>query len=81
MFDCCTKLTNIRKSISKDIEILMTKELHELNMLEAVFKIVFERLDYFSPNGWDRVEFLISTNKGEPLKPLSKIVSGEKCLE
>lgn len=76
LFDCCTKLTNIRKSISKDIEILMTKELHELNMLEAVFKIDFERLDYFSPNGWDRVEFLISTNKGEPLKPLSKIVSG-----
>mgnify|MGYP001311020433 CR=1 FL=1 len=76
LFDCCTKLTNIRKSISKDIEILMTKELHELNMLEAVFKIDFDRLDYFSPNGWDRVEFLISTNKGEPLKPLSKIVSG-----
>lgn len=76
LFDCCSKLTNIRKSISKEIEASITKELRELNMLEAVFKINFDRLDYFSANGWDRVEFLISTNKGEPLKPLSKIVSG-----
>ena len=53
----------MRKNISKEIEASVTKELHELNMLDAVFKIDFSRLDYFSSNGWDRVEFLISTTK------------------
>ena len=76
LYNYCTKLTEMRKNISKEIEASVTKELHELNMLDAVFKIDFSRLDYFSSNGWDRVEFLISTNKGEPLKSLSKIVSG-----
>jgi len=35
----------------------------------------------YNNNGLDRVEFMISTNAGEPLKPLAKIASAEKCRE
>ena len=38
--------------------------------------INFEELPAFTPNGTDKVEFLLTTNLGEPLKPLSKIASG-----
>jgi len=72
----CTSLTEMRKKISDDIEILITKELKDLNMNNVKFKVNFEKHDEFTADGWDKVEFLISTNKGESLKPLSKIVSG-----
>lgn len=74
--DYCIKLTKARKKLNKKLESLITKELEELNMNNVVFKVHFDRLKHFTPQGWDRIEFLISTNKGEDLKPLSKIVSG-----
>jgi DNA repair protein RecN (Recombination protein N) len=74
--DCCNRITKIRKILSKSIEASITKELNELNMENVVFKINFSRLEYFTPKGLDKIEFLISTNKGEKLKPLSRIVSG-----
>ena len=72
----CTKVTNIRKTLGEKLETLVTKELKELNMNNVVFKISYNKLNHFSSNGWDKIEFLISTNKGEDLKPLHKIVSG-----
>ena len=72
----CTKLTKIRQELGKNLEILITRELKELNMNNVVFKIDYKKLNYFTSNGWDKVEFLISTNKGEDLKSLNKIVSG-----
>ncbi len=46
-------------------------------MAKTVFEIRFETdLQHFTKNGVDHVEFYISTNPGEPLKPLSKIASG-----
>ena len=56
-------------------------ELKDLGMSTSRFKINFEELPSFADtdfteNGPDRIEFVISTNIGEPLKPLSRIVSG-----
>ncbi|MBZ2173761.1 DNA repair protein RecN [Schnuerera sp. xch1] len=76
LYEYCSKLTGLRKKLSKKIELLVTKELRELNMNNVSFKINFNKLDYFTPRGWDEMEFLISTNEGEDMKPLSKIVSG-----
>ena len=45
-------------------------------MKEAKFSVMFSQKDSFNENGWDNVEFLISTNPGEELKPLAKIASG-----
>ena len=72
----CNTLTNLRKELGNKLEILITKELKDLNMNNVVFKVKYDKLDYFTANGWDKIEFLISTNKGEDLKPLSKIISG-----
>lgn len=70
------KLSIKRKDISKIIENKIKKELMQLNMLQVDFKIDFQRTKEFTNNGYDKIEFLISTNLGESLKPLSKIVSG-----
>ncbi len=58
--------------LSADIE----KALHELNIDKAHMSIAIEETDDFFENGMDRVEFMISTNPGEPLKPLVSIASG-----
>ena len=50
-------------------------ELADLDMSKVKFKVDINSADYNSL-GADSVEFLISTNPGEPLKPLSKIASG-----
>ncbi|WP_058485275.1 DNA repair protein RecN [Defluviitalea phaphyphila] len=72
----CEKMSEIRKKKAKKIEGKIEKVLHELEMKEAKFHISFSKKENFNENGWDMVEFLISTNKGEKLKPLSKIASG-----
>lgn len=72
----CDALSKKRKIISNDLENNISKELAELNMKNVIFKVKFERSDYFSYNGFDKIEFLISTNPGEEPKSLSKIISG-----
>lgn len=50
-------------------------ELAELDMNKVVFEVKISESD-FTISGCDNIEFLISTNPGENLKPLSKIASG-----
>ncbi len=40
----------------------------------------FETLDHFTPDGWDEVQFLISTNPGQPMRPLKDVASGGETL-
>lgn len=70
------KIRDLRKDIAKSLEEKITLELMELNMGKIVFKVNFEEKLDFSSSGVDDIEFLISTNPGENLKSLSKIVSG-----
>lgn len=72
----CGKLSEVRKDAASKLEKKITAELKELNFNDAHFSIQFKTADSFSAEGSDIVEFLISTNKGEPEKPLSKIASG-----
>ncbi len=69
-------LRNKRIDIAKKLENKLTQELKELNMGNVVFKVDFKEKESISNSGLDNIEFLISTNPGENLKPLSKIVSG-----
>ena len=64
------------KMPQKVLEENIEKSLHELNMEKSKFKVSIENDGTFYDNGMDKVEFLISTNPGEPLKPLVKIASG-----
>ncbi len=60
----------------------VTAELKELNMSKAEFRILFHPAPQFyefkfdSPGGFDSIEFMFSANLGEPLKPLSFVISG-----
>lgn len=70
------QLTEARKASAKELESAIERELHDLNFGSAKLSIDFQPSESFGPDGNDNVEFLISTNKGEPLKPLVKIASG-----
>lgn len=76
LVDLSKKLSKKRKKISEFLEEEISKELLELNMDGIRFKVKIDQIENPSINGMDRVEFLISTNIGEDLKPLSDIVSG-----
>jgi len=65
-----------RKQIADNIEKNINQILVELNMPNAYFKVNIEKMEEPTETGFDKIEFLISTNRGEPLKPLSKIASG-----
>ncbi len=70
------KLSNERKRSASKLEPMIIENLEDLNFLNCEFKINFEKAAKISASGFDKVEFLISTNPGEPLKPLSKVASG-----
>ena len=69
-------LTRLRKSSADSLQGKIQAELENLNFNNAQISIDFDAAPDFSPNGVDKVEFLLTTNVGEPLKPLSKIASG-----
>lgn len=69
-------LSEIRKEYSKKLVEKIIEGLKDLNFLDVNFDIRFERKQSFTGNGFDDVEYIISTNPGEILKPLGKIVSG-----
>lgn len=69
------KLSDTRKKHAIILSERIMKELCDLEMPQVEFKVDFKCKD-FGENGCDDVEFLICTNLGEGLKPLSKIASG-----
>ena len=75
-FAIAEKISSIRREVAKRLEADIVSELHGLYMENAQFAIQFKTSEALLETGIDLVEFYISTNKGEPLKPLSKIVSG-----
>ena len=54
----------------------ITEGLKDLNFLDVQFQITFRRRKEYTAGGFDDIEYEISTNPGESLKPLGKIVSG-----
>lgn len=70
------RLTKIRHQVAQTLAAQIEEELRELYMENAQFQVSITPATTLLETGIDVVEFYISTNKGEPLKPLSKIVSG-----
>lgn len=70
------ELRRFRLKKSLEIEKELENELKFLKMGDAKFHIVVEKIDSMGINGSDNVEFLISTNVGQDMKPLWKIASG-----
>jgi len=77
------KLTEKRSIIAKEFCVELLQQLAELGMDKSNFQVALSsgeagdaNDDVFTEDGVDKVEFMISTNPGEPMKPLVKIVSG-----
>ena len=79
------QLTAARKAAGKTLSVRIMDELRFLDMEKVRFEVGITPLSgengdgevtRFGTRGCDNVEFLISTNPGEPLKPLDKIASG-----
>ncbi|MBQ1275084.1 MAG: DNA repair protein RecN [Cellulosilyticum sp.] len=69
-------LSDSRKQIAREIEGAIDDHLHDLQMPHAKFEVAIDELETFNSYGKNDVEFLIRTNLGEDLHPLSKIASG-----
>ena len=72
------ELSLIRQETAKRLEKAVMEQLEQLYMEKATFRVSIETKEplAFDANGSDDVQFLISTNVGEPLKPLTQIASG-----
>ena len=71
------ELTSLRKRLAGDLTDAIHNELKQLYMQKTVFEVKINSGETFiSKLGMDEIEFYLSTNPGEPLKPLSKIASG-----
>ena len=74
--ELCDKLSGLRKESAGVLKESIIRELHDLNFLGVDFDIEFKKLSDFTPQGRDSVELMISTNPGNPKKPLREIASG-----
>lgn len=73
-------LSDLRKKLAKELSKQMITELKDLDLEKASFDIVFDSIaneeSSLQETGLDNVDFLISLNEGEPIKPLAKVASG-----
>ena len=74
--DQASHVSELRHIVASRLESAIIKELGDLEFANTGFSIDISRLDEIGPLGFDKVEFLISTNPGDPLMPLTKIASG-----
>ena len=69
-------LSDMRKEVAGRLEPLIISNLKDLNFADIRFNIDFKKTEKITLNGFDKVEFLLSANPGEPLAPLVKVASG-----
>ena len=70
------EISKRRKSVADKICKLVVDVLKRLSVINAAFKIDFQRMDKPGPNGIDDLQFLFSANKNSDLNEISKIASG-----
>ena len=76
LYSTGNQLTEARKKVAKKLSDAVVSELAELNFKNADIEVSITPLKSPGPKGMDEVELFITTNKGEPLKPLAKVASG-----
>lgn len=70
------EVSKLRRDKSVSLVAAIVQALRDLNFLDVKFEMNFEVLSDYTSNGIDDAQFMISTNPGEPVKPLGKIASG-----
>ena len=74
--ELCGELSKARKEVAGELTKKIEEGLKELNFLDVTFTMEFRPLSHYTANGLDEAEFLISTNPGEPVRPLGQVASG-----
>ncbi len=69
-------LSSLRKKQAKVLEKAIEEGLRDLNFENVQFQIQFSQTKDYTAEGMDEVEFIISLNPGQPLKPLTNVASG-----
>ena len=72
----CTQVSEIRKKEAAHLTEAVRGALMDLNFLDVKFTMEFGKMEDYTSTGIDDAEFLISTNPGESVKPLSQVASG-----
>lgn len=72
----CEILTQYRKKWAERLKEQVVQGLQDLNFLNVEFDISFQQREQYTAQGKDSIGFMISTNPGEPLRELAKVVSG-----
>jgi len=71
------KLSQSRTRYAKELDKKVTQSIHELSMPKGKFNIAVNFSDnVISPHGSDNIEFLVTTNPGQPMQPIAKVASG-----
>ena len=73
---CAEEVSALRKEEAQKFEQEIMEALHDLNFMQAEFKVSFEEAETVGANGKDKIVFMISTNPGDKLRPLSAVASG-----
>ncbi len=76
LFTACENVSQIRSRNAAELTIRLEEALVNLNFLSVEFDIAVRPQQTVTATGYDEVEFLISTNPGEALKPLAQVASG-----
>jgi len=74
--EIASELSKRRRQAAEELETKIVAQLKDLDMPKVRISIQVSSQTKLNPHGMDEVRFLISTNPGEPVKPLSKIASG-----
>lgn len=69
-------MSGIRKKCAKVLEKEIVEALADLNFLQVQFSIDIRTLDEYTISGTDEIEFMLSANPGEDLKPIGMAASG-----
>lgn len=69
-------LSEVRKKTAGELSEKIREGLEDLNFLDVRFSMEFKRLSHYTAGGCDEAEFMISTNPGEPVRPLASVASG-----
>ena len=71
------KLSQSRSRYAKELDKLVTQSIHQLNMPKGKFQIeVKHNYENITDFGGDQIQFLVTTNPGQPLQPIAKVASG-----
>ena len=74
--EAASKLSKSRQQAASKLEKAITENMHQLGMPHGIFNIALEKNESPSVHGFERAEYQVTTNPGQPVQPLTRVASG-----